>query len=437
MKVFKFGGASVKDAEAVKNVADIIEKFSQGPIVVVVSAMGKTTNALEKLTEAYFAQSKADAEKIFQSIKEYHLNIAKVLFPENHIAFNTIEQRFYHLYYYIQESPGKNYNFEYDRIVSTGEFVSTQIISHYLVERGIKNQWFDATGLIITNTNYRDAGVDWLKTENAIKSKILHFFKKNQSYHSTVAITQGFLGGTTQGFVTTLGREGSDYTAAIIAYALRASEVVIWKDVRGLLNADPKVFQNTELLENISYQEAIELAYYGATIIHPKTLKPLLKRNIPLRVKSFFNPLEKGSIINQEYLKDNLLPSYILKTRQILLSIFPKDFSFIAEQNLSRIFSEFARARIKINLMQNSALSFSVCFDEDKIKTPILIKNLEKIYNIKYNKGVELITVRHYEQVNLSELLDGKEILMEQKNRTTLQWVVKKSCEEPVKNDSR
>jgi aspartate kinase len=436
MKVFKFGGASVKDAEAVKNVADIIEKFSQGPLVVVVSAMGKTTNALEKLTEAYFEQNKTESENIFQSIKEYHLNIAKDLFPENHIAFNTIEQRFYHLYYYIQELPGKNYNFEYDRIVSTGEFVSTQIISHYLADRGIKNQWFDATGLIITNTNYRDAGVDWLKTENAIKSKILHFFKKNQSYPSTVAITQGFIGGTTQGFVTTLGREGSDYTAAIIAYALRASEVVIWKDVRGLLNADPKVFQNTELLENISYQEAIELAYYGATVIHPKTLKPLLKRNIPLRVKSFFNPLEKGSIINQEYLKDNLLPSYILKTRQILLSIFPKDFSFIAEQNLSRIFSEFARAGIKINLMQNSALSFSVCFDEDKIKTPVLIKNLEKIYNIKYNKGVELITVRHYEQVNLSELLDGKEILMEQKNRTTFQWVVKNRSEEPVKTDS-
>jgi len=430
MKVFKFGGASVKDADAVRNVADIIKKFSQGPLIVVVSAMGKTTNALEKLTEAYFEKNKTEADCIFTSIKEYHLTIAKELFPENHIAFNAIEQRFYHLFYYLQEPPGKNYNFEYDRIVSTGEFVSTQIISHYLSERQIKNQWFDATSLIITDTNYRDARVDWLKTENAIKSKILHFFKKNQSHPNSIAVTQGFIGGTTQGFVTTLGREGSDYTAAIIAYAVRASEVVIWKDVRGLLNADPKVFQNTKLLENISYQEAIELAYYGATIIHPKTLKPLLKRNIPLRVKSFFNPSEKGSIINQEFLKDNLQPSYILKPKQILLSIFPKDFSFIAEQNLSRIFSEFARAGIKINLMQNSALSFSVCFDEDKIKTPVLIKNLEKIYNIKYNKGVELITVRHYEKVNLSEILEGKEILMEQKNRTTFQWVIKNRNEE-------
>jgi aspartate kinase len=436
MKVFKFGGASVKDAEAVRNVADIIEKFSHGPLIVVVSAMGKTTNALEKLTEAYFEGNKTETEQIFNSIKEYHYTIAKDLFPENHIAFNTIEQRFYHLFYYLQEPPGKNYNFEYDRIVSTGEFVSTEIISRYLVKREITNQWFDASAIIITDTNYRDAGVDWLKTENAIKSKILHYFRKNQSSPNPIAITQGFLGGTTQGFVTTLGREGSDYTAAIIAYALRASEVVIWKDVPGLLNADPKVFQNTRLLDNISYQEAIELAYYGATVIHPKTLKPLLKRNIPLRVKSFFNPLEEGSIINQEYLKDNLHPSYILKTRQILLSIFPKDFSFIAEQNLSRIFSEFVRAGVKINLMQNSALSFSVCFDEDKIKTPILIKNLEKIYNIKYNKGVELITVRHYEQVNLGELLEGKVILMEQKNRTTFQWVVKNKSEEPVTSES-
>ncbi|TVQ90890.1 MAG: aspartate kinase [Bacteroidetes bacterium] len=432
MKVYKFGGASVKDAQSVKNVAKIINQHAEGQLIVVVSAMGKTTNALEKLTEAYFSQNNNETDDIFNSIKEFHIGIARELFPENHVAFNTIEQRFYHLYYYLKEPPGKNYNFEYDRIVSTGEFVSTEIISHYLSFNGMKNQWFDATGLIITDANYRDANIDWLKTENAIKNRILSFFKKNASESNPIAITQGFIGGTNQGFVTTLGREGSDYTAAIIAYALKAGEVVIWKDVPGLLNADPKVFEKTRLLENISYQEAIELAYYGATVIHPKTLKPLIKKNIPLKVKSFFNPAGEGSIINQEFINDNQYPSYILKTNQVLLSIFPKDFSFIAEQNLSRIFSEFARAGIKINLMQNSALSFSVCFDEDKIKTPVLLKNLEKIYNLKYNKGVELITVRHYEKVNLSELLEGKEILMEQKNRTTFQWVVKKR--QPVIN---
>jgi aspartate kinase len=221
-----------------------------------------------------------------------------------------------------------------------------------------------------------------------------------------------------------LGREGSDYTAAILAYTLKADEVVIWKDVPGLLNGDPKLMNNTILLPNISYQEAIELSYYGATVIHPKTLKPLLKRNIPLKVKSFFEPNKEGSIINKEFIHDNCHPSYIFKSNQFLLSIFPKDFSFIAEHNLSRIFSEFARTGIKINL-QNSALSFSVCFDEDKIKTPALLNNLQKIYNLKYNAKTEIITIRHYDKANLAEILQGKEILLEQKSRTTLQWVVK------------
>ncbi len=427
MKIFKFGGASVKDSESVKNVAKIIHAFTEGPLVVVVSAMGKSTNALEKLAEAYFEQNKEEALRLFDEIKDFHFAIATDLFHDTkHIVFNALEQSFYHLYYYVViEPPGKNFNFEYDRIVSTGEIVSTQIIAHYLTKMEIKNQWYHAKDLIITDSNYRDAGVDWLKTENAVQSRILPFFQKNKEYPNIIAITQGFLGGTTQGFVTTLGREGSDYTAAILAYTLQASEVVIWKDVPGLLNADPKIFDNTKLLDNISYQEAIELAYYGATVIHPKTLKPLLKKNIPLKVKSFSHPNAPGSIINKEYNNDHNCPSYILKTKQILLSIFPKDFSFIAEQKLARIFSEFARAGIKINLMQNSALSFSVCFDEDKIKTPILLRNLEKLYTIKYNTDVELITVRHYEKALLDNILKNKEILMEQKNRTTLQWVVK------------
>lgn len=426
MKVFKFGGASVKDAQSVANVAKIIENHADGPLVVVVSAMGKTTNALEKLTEAYFEGRTQEASAIYNTLKGFHEEIAYGLFTtKNHVALNTIEQSFYHLYYYLQETPGKNFNFEYDRIVSFGETISTQIVSHYLTEIGITCQWFDASKLIITDTHYRDAGVDWLKTENAVKSNMLPFFQKNAQHNNPVAITQGFLGGTTQGFITTLGREGSDYSAAILAYTLKATEVVIWKDVPGLLNADPKMFDNTQLLQNISYQEAIELAYYGATVIHPKTLKPLLKRDIPLKVKSFTAPDQPGSIINKEFLNDSRFPSYIFKTNQILLSIFPKDFSFIAEQNLSRIFSDFARNNVKINLMQNSALSFSVCFDEDRIKTPNLLKSLEKIYNLKYNTGAQLITIRHYEKADLSIVLKDKEILMEQKNRTTLQWVVK------------
>ncbi|MFW6248887.1 MAG: aspartate kinase, partial [Bacteroidota bacterium] len=269
---------------------------------------------------------------------------------------------------------------------------------------------------------------DWLKTENLIQDKILQYLNKRKSKGlSAVGITQGFLGGTTQGFTTTLGREGSDYTAAIIAYALKAQEVVIWKDVAGVLNADPKLFKNTNLLRNISYQEAIELSYYGATVIHPKTLKPLLKKGIPLKVRSFYHPENEGSLINHETKDDNLLPSYIIKFNQVLLSVFPKDFSFIAEKNLSRIFSECAKNSIKINLMQNSALSFSICFDQDRIKTPNLLKSLRKIYTVKYNTNLQLITIRHYEKANLEQLLHGKNILIEQKNRTTLQWVVKES----------
>ncbi len=426
MIIYKFGGASVKNAEAVRNVSEIIRMHEQGPLVLVISAMGKTTNALETLTEEFFNRNLIQARSILDSIKNFHLSIAKDLFEnDKHYVFDIIERTFYHLYYYIEEEPGRNYNYEYDRIVSTGEIISTLIVSEYLTHAGITNRWFHAKDLVITDTNYRDAGVDWLKTEKAVRSKILPYFKKVDHIKNPVAITQGFIGGTTQGFLTTLGREGSDYTAAILAYALKATEVVIWKDVEGLLNADPKLFNNTVLLKNISYQEAIELAYYGATIIHPKTLKPLLKRGIPLKVKSFYHPRLEGSIINKEFLNDNNQPSYIFKKNQILLSIFPKDFSFIAEVNLSRIFSEFARSGVKINLMQNSALSFSVCFDEDKIKTPPLLKNLEKIYHLKYNSGVELITIRHYEKANLEEILQGKEILLEQKSRTTLQWVVK------------
>jgi len=426
MIVYKFGGASVKTPDAVRNAAKIISQNQSDPLIVVVSAMGKTTNALEKITELFFSGNIKAANVSLEELKQYHLDLAHGLFPKkSHIVYNAIERSFYNLYYYIQQPPGRNYNYEYDRIVSSGEMISSIIVSEYLEDQKISNRWYNAKDLIITDTNYRDANVDWLKTEKSVRSKILPYFKKNSHIPNPVIVTQGFLGGTTQGFVTTLGREGSDYSAAILAYTLKAKEVVIWKDVAGLLNADPKILPNTVLLKNISYQEAIELAYFGATVIHPKTLKPLLRRSIPLKVKSFYNPEQEGSIINKDYINDNSHPSYIFKTNQMLLSIFPKDFSFIAEHNLSRIFSEFARLGIKINLMQNSALSFSVCFDHDKIKTPALLRDLEKIYHLKYNDNLDLVTIRHYEKANLEEILQNKEILLEQKSRTTLQWVVK------------
>ncbi|TVR37828.1 MAG: aspartate kinase [Bacteroidia bacterium] len=428
MRVFKFGGASVKDPKSVRNVAEIIKhQHDTGPLVIVLSAMGKTTNALELLCAMFMERNKTSMMAIFDQLKTSHLQVAKGLFSDpNHPVFSVLEQSFYQLYYYITEEPGNNYNYEYDRIVSTGEMVSTQILSAYLKEIGLHNYLFNAQKLVITDANFRDARVDWIMSTRNIREKLLPFLTNiEEPILPPLVITQGFIGGTTQGFTTTLGREGSDFTAAIIAYALDASEVVIWKDVAGLLNADPKILRNTLLLNNISYQEAIELAYYGATVIHPKTLKPLLSKNIPLRVKSFEQPNKAGSLINQNETYDNLVPSYIFKYNQVLVSIFPMDFSFIAEENLSRIFADFARHGVRMNLMQNSAISFSACFDRDKTKTPALLKDLKKNFHVKHNSNLELVTVRHYGKANIDELVRGREVLLEQKSRTTLQLVVK------------
>lgn len=427
MQVYKFGGASVKDPQSIKNVVRIINEFSQKPLLVVISAMAKTTNALEQLTSLYVEGEKELMFALFDEIKEFHLDIVRQLFPGPRPAIREVlDQTFLHLQRYIEEKPGSSYNFEYDRIVSAGEMVSTQIVSAYLHQCGIDHQWYAAPKLIITDGNFRDAHVDWILTEQAVKKGLSPYLRPTTSTGKpSIVLTQGFLGGTPQGFTTTLGREGSDYTAAILAYAMNASEVIIWKDVPGLLNADPKLLDQTLMLPNISYQEAIELAYYGATVIHPKTLKPLLSKNIPLRVKSFYDPEAPGTIINENHVNDNQVPSYIFKFKQVLVSIFPKDFSFIAEQNLSRIFSEFARHEVKINLMQNSAISFSVCFDHDKIKTPALLRSLEKNFNVKYNDNLQLVTIRHYEKAGVESIISGKEVMLEQKSRTTLQMVVK------------
>ncbi len=428
MRVFKFGGASVKDPASVQNVARIIkDQHGTEPLVVVLSAMNKTTNALEKLCAYFMEGNKPDMLHVFKEIKDMHFRIARGLFhDQNHPVFSVLEQSFYQLYYYINEPPGNNYNYEYDRIVSTGEMVSSQIISIYLKETGLHNQLFAAQKLLITDANFRDANLDWITTTQTIREQLMPCLKKSKHEDlPPLVITQGFIGGTPQGFTTTLGREGSDFSAAIIAYALNASEVVIWKDVPGLLNADPKILKDTLLLQNISYQEAIELSYYGATIIHPNTLKPLLSKNIPLRVKSFARPSLPGSLINNNENNDKQVPSYIFKFRQVLVSIFPLDFSFIAEHKLSRIFADFAGHGVKMNLMQNSALSFSACFDYDKTKTPALLRDLKKNFHVKYNTNLELITVRHYTSACMDKLTKGRDVVLEQKSRTTLQIVVR------------
>ena len=415
MKVFKFGGASVKDANAVKNVATILNRFPNENIIVVISAMGKITNALERLTDACFFK-KGDSSSVLSEIKKYHFDILNQLFEnKNHPIFDELNNTFVELEWAIEDEPTHEYNHEYDQIVSMGEIISTKIVSAYLNEVNIKNEWLDVRGIIQTDNTYREGRVDWQLTQQ-LSTKL--------SQSKGVFITQGFIGGTSENFTTTLGREGSDYTAAILAFTCNAESVTIWKDVPGVLNADPKWFDETKKLEQISYQDAIELAYYGATVIHPKTIKPLQNKKIPLYVKSFIHPEEKGTVINE--LQSPLpIPCFIFKVNQVLISISPKDFSFIIEENLSDIFNLFAEKQVKVNVMQNSAISFSISVDNDERKLPDLIQTLQKQYRVLYNDNLELITIRYYDQATIERVTIDKKVLLEVKSRNTVQLVVK------------
>lgn len=417
MKVFKFGGASVKDAAAVKNVVDILSAIG-GPnddLIIVVSAMGKTTNALEKLTDAFY-NGKENFQQILAEIKKFHFDIIEQLFSDkNHSIYNEINNTFVELDWAVEGKPEHSFDHEYDQVVCIGEVISTKIISAYLNERGVKNKWEDVRDFIKTDNTYREGKVDWELTEK-LTSKL--------GKEKGVIVTQGFIGGTSENYTTTLGREGSDYSAAILAYCTNAESVTIWKDVPGVLNADPKWFDDTKLIEHLSYLDAIELSYYGATVIHPKTIKPLQNKNIPLYVRSFIKPNEKGTVIND---KESPLPvpCFIFKVKQVLLSISPKDFSFIVEENLSDIFKLFADMGIKINTMQSSAISFSVCVDIDERKVPQLVKELQKKYRVLYNEGMELVTIRYYNQETIDRVTQGKKIILEVKSRYTVQLVVK------------
>lgn len=425
LKVFKFGGASVKDADSVRNVSKIVENHAPEKLVVIVSAMGKTTNALEKVLHAWYENDERLSVYIEDTIS-YHQEIVNALFPDkSHPAHFKINLLFGELEGHLFTPPSLNYDFDYDQVVSFGELISTTIISEFLESEGFSCQWFDVRDMIRTDSNWREGKVDWETSERLIREKAGAFLE-NEGTKPKIVLTQGFLGSTPEGFTTTLGREGSDYSAAIFAYALDAEEMVIWKDVPGLLNADPKYFSVTEKLASISYREAIELSYYGATIIHPKTIKPLQNKDIPLRIKSFVHPEEEGSIIHQDTASDSLIPSFIFKVDQVLISIIPKDFSFIDELSLSEILAVFAGNSIHISLMQNSAISFSVCVDNNERKLSQLFDELGKNYKIRYNKGLELITIRHYDQATIDRVMeDGKSILLEMKSRLTAQFVVR------------
>ncbi len=421
MKVFKFGGASVKDAQAVQNVADIVALYNGEKLGIVVSAMGKTTNALELIVDALCKRNKSTFDDLIAERRAFHLGIMQSLFDDdNHLIFTEIESQFEALTKMYDARIPENYDFEYDQIVSLGEVISTRIVNAYLKQRGINSGWADARELIRTNNNYREGEVDWKKTEELFKQ---HFLPKFE--HVDVQVTQGFIGHTSEGLTTTLGREGSDYTAGIMAYCCAAESVTIWKDVPGMLNADPKWFDNTIKLESISFREAIELSYYGASVIHPKTIKPLQNKNIPLYVKSFIDPKAEGTTIQSSTTNDHTVPSFIFKMNQVLFSFTPKDFSFIVEKNLSDIFERLSRVNAKINLMQNTALKFSILLDEEKVNIDTIRNLFEDNYKVYFENGLELVTVRHYDQATLDRVTVEKEVILEQKMGETARLIVK------------
>ena len=418
--VFKFGGASVKDAAGVKNLQRIVEQYKDRKLFVVISAVGKTTNLLEKILDAYF-YGQTDWKPLFNQLKDNHLEIARALTEHNDRIIAKLDSVFVQSEQKLQSPHSDRYEYEYDQIVSFGEILSTKLISTYLNIVGVRNQWLDARRMLLTDKNFMEAKIDWYASETALKNAVSAVTLKHDE---NLLITQGFIAGTGDGCATTFGREGSDYSAAIIAYLLEAESVTIWKDVPGLLNADPKFFPEAVKLDSISYEEAIELSYYGATIIHPKTLKPLQNKQIPLYIKPFLHPEESGSVISCAGQKDEI-PSYIFKRNQLLITIFPKDFSFITVDNLSKIFAILSKYGVKVNLMQNTALSFSICTENIPRNITKVVNELSGDFVIKYNENMELVTIRHYSEDIVNKVVGKRKVYAEQRSRVTVQVVVK------------
>jgi aspartate kinase len=418
MKVFKFGGASVKDAAGVRNVAKVLTHFPADDLLIVVSAMGKTTNALEEVVWAY--GEGRDTKPLVEALRSFHFSVLDEVAPGDEGARIGLEGSFRDLQRSLAQRSSGRVDEDYDQIVSLGEVWSTLIVSAHLRNHAMPNSWLDARTVIRTDGSFRAARVEWQAAENMAARYLQPLFKARP----TKVLTQGFIGRTSDGQTTTLGREGSDFSAAIFAYLLDAESVTIWKDVPGMFNADPKRFPDTKLLSHISYREAIELSYFGASVIHPRTLQPLQQKHIPLYVRSFIDLAAPGSTIDDRSDNDSLIPSFIVKPGQLLLSITPRDLSFIVEENLSGIFWLFAQHNVRIDLMQNSALAFSVVVD-DVPRSHQLIEALRKGYEVRYNSNCELVTVRHYDEATLAMLTAGREVLLEQRSRVTARFVLK------------
>lgn len=417
-KVFKFGGASVKDAASIANVKTILQNHGSAPTVVVISAMGKTTNQLEEIVAAYW-EKKSTLNDELAVFFDFHNQIIKNLEIVSEAFLDDIAALYKGLESRVKQTTSGNYHFEYDQIVSFGEILSTKIVTAYLLQEGVNAFWLDARKVVKTDHTYQEGKVKWEETKTAYQQEVAPLLDKHSFF-----ITQGFIGQTNEGMTTTLGREGSDFTASIFAYIAKADSVTIWKDVPGMLNADPKYFSGTVLLKKISFTEAVELAYYGASVIHPKTIQPLKNNDIPLYIKSFLNPSNEGTVIQTSTKYDAAVPSYIFKENQILISVTPKDFSFVVEDQLTAIFALLTKQKIRINLMQNSAVSFSFLID-DKYKLDQLINNLSQEFKVKYNEGLKLLTIRHFDDAIIDRLTDSKTIILTQKTRDTARIILK------------
>ena len=414
MRVFKFGGASIKDADAVRNIYNVLQITGHSDVLLVISAMGKTTNAIEEIINNYFEKSTGLNASI-QEVKKYHHQILLDLFNnEQNLVFKAINKLFDEMELFLENNKSPNYNYVYDQLIGFGELLSTTILSYFFSFKGIDTNWLDVRHYIKTNSSFREAEVDWELTQKNI-SQI--------KVKSTLNITQGFLGSDENNFTTSLGREGSDYTAAIFGYCLNADSVTIWKDVPGVMNADPRYFENAILLEHISYREAIELAFYGATVIHPKTLQPLQRKEIPLYVKSFLNPTLPGTKVGKGSDLQPLVPCFIVKRNRLLISLSSLNFAFIMEENISEIFALLHQFKLKVHLIQNSAISFSVCCDDtygnfEKLKTVLSGK-----FSVTYNENVSLYTIRHFDEKAANSITENKKVLLTQTSRETIQIV--------------
>lgn len=413
MKVFKFGGASVKNSESIRNIVEIIRSYGSNELIIVVSAMDKTTNALENVLELYLKNNKEYLQKIDQ-IFIFHDKICRDLFPKNHNVFSGLKNIITKLVSFLKNNKSPNYSFVYDQTVSYGELISTFIINSYFIEEKLKTNFIDARNCIKTDSNYRGGNIIWDKTNENIRANI----KINQ-----LNLTQGFIASDKNNFNVTLGREGSDYSAAIFAFAVNAESLTIWKDVKGLLNGDPKYFKNTELIKTISYSEAIELAFYGASVIHPKTLQPLQKKEIPLYVKSFEKPDQNGTEINKNLQLSPKVPCYIFKNKMIFIKIFSLDFSFAIDENLSHIFKKIDECKMKVDVIQNSAISFSICLNDKYDQIDNLLKKLQEKFKIEVFKNTSLYTIRHFDEKSIEVVSKGKKLLLEQRTEKTVKLI--------------